>query len=88
MVRPDFQQNQAQQAQERKSSSTQVQVAPDLNRNAGGEAVETQPREVGESAPTQGAEGEAPRTSGLEAQARANPRVQQQQGVNQLDVFA
>ncbi|MDX8413489.1 MAG: hypothetical protein R8J85_05320 [Mariprofundales bacterium] len=88
LVRPDFNQNQAQQVQDRKSSSTQVQVAPTPSVNQSGEAVEAQAKEVSEAAPAQVNEGEAPPKSALVVQAEANPRAQQQQGTNQLDVFA
>jgi len=88
LIRPDFNQNQAQQVQERKSSSTQVQVAPDLSKTQSGEAVEVQAKEVSEGSPVQANEGEAPPKSALVAQAEANPKAQQQQGTNQLDVFA
>ncbi len=87
-IRPDFNQNQAQQVQERKSSSTQVQVAPNLAQSQSGEAVEAQAKEVSEGSPVQAAEGEAPSKPALVAQAEANPRAQRQQGTNQLDVFA
>ena len=88
LTRPDFNQNQAQQVQNRQKSADQVQVAPNLTQAKSGEAVETQTREVSEASAAQANEGEAPKQSATAVQAQANPRAQQQQGTNQLDVFA
>ncbi|MDQ6951146.1 MAG: hypothetical protein Q9M26_05720 [Mariprofundales bacterium] len=88
IVRPDFNQNQAQQVQNRQTSSGKVQVAPNLTQVKSGAAVEAQAREVSASSASQTDAGKAPKQSALVAQAQANPKAQQQQGTNQLNVFA
>jgi len=87
-VRPDFNQSQAQQVQNRQTASDKVQVAPNLTQAKSGEAVEAQAREVSESSASQTDGSSAPKQSALAVQAQANPKAQQQQGTNQLDVFA